>query len=231
MIRVVVVDDDVMAASVHRQYVERIPGYEVVGEAHTGAQALALVNELRPDLVLLDVYLPDISGLDVLRRMRQPDSAPVDVIAITSAKDVATLRRAMRGGVVQYLVKPFFFDTFKERLERYASLRTRLERMREASQAEIDRLYALLRTHGTDRLPKGISAPTLGAIVEVVRETHDELSASEVARLAGVSRGTARRYLEFLAETGSVELTLRYGSTGRPEHLYRWSQQAPVPSR
>jgi response regulator of citrate/malate metabolism len=231
VIRTLVVDDDFMAASVHRAYVERVAGFTVVGEAHTGTEALEHVKRLRPDLVLLDIYLPDMSGLEVLRRLREVDAAPVDVIAITSAKDVDTLRRAMQGGVIQYLVKPFFFDTFRERLERYAALRARMTRMRVADQHEIDKLYALLRTQGTTRLPKGISPPTLAAVVQVVRDASEELSASDVASEAGISRGTARRYLEFLAESGSVELTLRYGATGRPEHLYRWATDVTLRSR
>jgi response regulator of citrate/malate metabolism len=231
VIRTLVVDDDFMAASVHRAYVERVTGFTVVGEAHTGGEALEHVKRLRPDLVLLDIYLPDMSGLEVLRRLREIDAAPVDVIAITSAKDVDTLRRAMQGGVIQYLVKPFFFDTFRERLERYAALRARMTRLREADQQEIDKLYALLRTQGTARLPKGISPPTLAAVVQVVRDASEEVSATDVASEAGVSRGTARRYLEFLAESGSVELTLRYGATGRPEHLYRWATDVTLRSR
>jgi response regulator of citrate/malate metabolism len=221
MIRTLVVDDDYMAASVHRSYVERIAGFEVVGEAHSGREAIDAARRLRPDLVLLDIYLPDVSGLEVLRALREPGTPPVDVIAITSAKDVDTLRSAMQGGVIHYLVKPFFFDTFRERLEKYAALRVRMSRVREADQVEIDRLYSLLRAQGGGGLPKGISAPTLALVLEVVGDSEEELTAAEVARTAGISRGTARRYLEFLASSGSLELTLRYGSTGRPEHLYR----------
>ncbi len=230
MIRTVVVDDDYMAASVHRAYTERVHGFEVVGEAHNGRETLELVRRLRPDLVLLDIYLPDISGLDVLRALRAPDMPQVDVIAITSAKDVDTLRRAMQGGVIHYLVKPFFFDTFRERLDKYAALRTRLNRMREADQEEIDRLYGLLRAQGASGLPKGISSPTLSLVLQVLRDADDEISAADVAEQAGISRGTARRYLEFLASADSVELTLRYGATGRPEHLYRWAPAPKAPS-
>ena len=147
MIRTLVVDDDFMAAAVHRSFAEKVDGFEVVGEATTGGQALALVEELRPDLVLLDVYLPDMSGLEVMRRLRTAD-ASVDVIAITSAKDVGVVRGAMQQGVVHYLVKPFTFSTFRERLESYAILKARLERIEQADQHEIDRLYALLRTAG-----------------------------------------------------------------------------------
>jgi response regulator of citrate/malate metabolism len=221
VIRTLVVDDDFMAAAVHRSFVSRVPGFEVVGEATSGTAAVQLAAELRSDLVLLDIYLPDISGVEVMRRLRE-SAVPVDVIAITSAKDVATLRAAMHHGVVHYLIKPFTFATFRERLESYAALHARLHRLHEAEQQDVDRLYALLRTAGEDALPKGISAPTLGLVGGVVRDAGDELSATDVAERAGISRGTARRYLEFLAESGSLELTLRYGAAGRPEHLYRW---------
>lgn len=221
MIRTLVVDDDFLSASIHRSYVERVSGFEAVGEAHTAAEALEKVGRLRPDLMLLDIYLPDLSGLEVIRRLRQEDEA-VDVIAVTAAKDVKTLRAAMHGGVLHYLVKPFLFETFRDRLDRYAAMRDRFERLREANQGDVDHLFSLLRGSGTARLPKGISGPTLGLVVEATRAAEAELTATEVAERAGISRGTARRYLEYLASLGSVELRLRYGATGRPEHLYRW---------
>ncbi len=223
MIRTCVVDDDFMSASIHRSYVDRIGGFETVGEAHTGAEALELVRSLSPDLLLLDIYLPDMSGLDVIRRLRQDEDAAVDVMAVTAAKDVKTLRAAMQGGVVHYLVKPFVFETFRDRLERYGALKQRLDRLREASQGEVDHLFSLLRVEGRTHLPKGISAPTLTLVVEAARSSASEVSAIDVAERAGISRGTARRYLEYLESLGSVKLTLRYGATGRPEHLYRWS--------
>jgi response regulator of citrate/malate metabolism len=223
VIRTLVVDDDFMSASIHRSYVERVHGFAVVGEAHTGHEAVELVRRLKPDLVLLDIYLPDISGLDVLRLLRQVGDPPVDVIAVTAAKDVKTLRSAMQGGVVHYIVKPFLFETFKERLERYAALKGRLDRLREASQEDVDRLFSILRAQGDAGLPKGISAPTLSLVVEAVREAGEDVTAVDVAARAGISRGTARRYLEYLASSGALELTLRYGTTGRPEHLYRYA--------
>ena len=222
MIRTLVVDDDVMTASIHRSYVERVPGFEVIGEAHTGADALAQTRALHPDLVLLDIYLPDMSGIGVLRELRERGSH-VDVIAITAAKDVDTLRAAIHGGVVHYLVKPFFFDALRERLDSYRAHRSRLERLGQAEQADIDHVFSLLRTHGRTSLPKGISAPTLARVIETLRGAGGEATAVDVAERAGISRGTARRYLEYLAASGAAELSLRYGAAGRPEHLYRWT--------
>jgi response regulator of citrate/malate metabolism len=226
-IHTLIVDDDFMSASVHRSYTERLQGFTVVGEAHTGEEALALVRRLRPHLVLLDIYLPDMSGLEVMRRLRT-EALPVDVIAVTAAKDVETLRGAMQGGVLHYLVKPFLFDTFRERLERYATLKRRLEKMREANQEDVDKLFSLLRAEGRDGLPKGISSPTLGLVVEALRDANEALTAIEVGERAGISRGTARRYLDYLATVGTVELSLRYGAAGRPEHLYRWAAAQPA---
>jgi len=226
-IHTLIVDDDFMSASVHRSYTERLQGFTVVGEAHTGEEALALIRRLQPQLVLLDIYLPDMSGLEVMRLVRT-EGLPVDVIAVTAAKDVETLRGAMQGGVLHYLVKPFLFDTFRERLERYATLKRRLEKMREANQEDVDKLFSLLRVEGRDGLPKGISSPTLGLVVEALRDANDALTAIEVGERAGISRGTARRYLDYLATVGTVELSLRYGAAGRPEHLYRWAAAQPA---
>jgi response regulator of citrate/malate metabolism len=222
VIRIVVVDDDFRVAALHRVYAERVPGFSVVGEARTGADALALVDRVRPDLVLLDIYLPDISGLDVLRALREEGRPPLDVIAITAARDVQTLRAAMTGGVVHYLVKPFRYAAFEEKLQSFAAARTRMARMREADQAEIDRIFSLLRSAGpTAALPKGLSDTTLEVVVSVLLEHRSGLTAQAVAETTGISRVTARRYLDHLCGLGRAEVTLRYGNVGRPEHRYR----------
>lgn len=226
MIRTLIVDDDFMAVSVHRDFTEHVPGFTVVGDATTGQQALARVAELQPDLVLLDMYLPDLNGIEVLRRLRASQPSPVDVIAITAAKDVGMLRAALSLGVIHYIVKPFTFRTLRERLETYAAARTRLEHMRQAEQRDIDRLYGLLRTSTDDSLPKGISAPTLTRLVAALRDSAEGLSAAELSARTGMSPGVARRYLKFLSDSSAVDLDLRYGVAGRPEHRYRWVDEA-----
>jgi len=226
VIRTLVVDDDFMAVSIHREFVEKIAGFEVVGEATTGKEARRLVASLQPDLVLLDIYLPDENGIELMRELRAADAARVDVVAITSAKDVDVLRDAMRLGVVHYIVKPFTFKTFRERLESYAAARERLEGMRHAEQRDIDRLYGLLRTSSEASLPKGISPPTLELVASILRESGESISAVDLAARAGISQGVARRYLRFLEDSGAVDFTLRYGAAGRPEHLYHWTAAA-----
>jgi len=222
VIRTLVVDDDFMAVSVHRLFVERVPGFDVVGDATTGREARALVEQLRPDLLLLDIYLPDENGIELVRKLRA-GASPVDVIAITSAKDVDVLRDAMHLGVVHYIVKPFTFATFRERLETYAEAHRQLADMRQAEQRDIDRLYGLLRTSSEASLPKGISPPTLTLVASLLKRADTALSTAEVADRAGLSQGVARRYLRFLSDSGTIDFTLRYGAAGRPEHLYRWT--------
>jgi response regulator of citrate/malate metabolism len=218
-VRVLVVDDDFKVASIHRQYVERVDGFTVIGEAHTGSQALQLVAQLDPDLVLLDIYLPDMSGLDVMQRLQS--EGDIDVIAITAARDVATLRAAMRYGALHYLVKPFTFPALREKLASYASWASELEQTTITGQAEVDRLIGALRSDPPGReLPKGLSETTMNLIATIVRSSPCEVTAVDVAEAAGVSRVTARRYLDHLRRQNQVRVRSRYGVSGRPVHLY-----------
>ncbi len=222
MIRTLVVDDDYRVADLHCAYVERVSGFVVAGKAHGGIEALKQVDQLRPDLLLLDFYLPDLSGLEVLRRLREEDHPAVDVIAITAARDVEHLRGAMRGGVVHYLIKPFRLAGFEEKLSSYATAHARLARMKEADQVEVDRIFGTLRLGARGpALPKGLSEATLELVIQTLRTARPGLAAADVAHVAGLSRVTARRYLDHLCRLGSAEVTMRYGSPGRPEHRYR----------
>lgn len=223
MISVLVVDDDFMVARIHRGYVEKLPGFRVLGEAHTAAAALQSVQAQRPDLVLLDIYLPDRSGLEVLREVRAMAGVAPDVIVITAARDVETVRAAMHGGVANYLVKPFTFATFADRLERYAEGRRSLARGGELQQSDVDRAFELVRRSGPAPLPKGLSTTTCALVVEVLQAADGDLSAVETAERVGISRVSARRYLEHLSTTGQATQRPRYGSAGRPEHRYAWA--------
>jgi response regulator of citrate/malate metabolism len=219
-LRTLIVDDDFMVARIHRGYTERVPGFEVVGVAHSGADALTAVDRLQPDLVVLDIYLPDMSGLEVLRELRQRQ-APVDVIMVTAARDVTSVRAAMQGGALHYIVKPFDFARFREALEAYRRLVERGSGLGAVEQSDVDNMYAALRATPTATLPKGLNRPTLEMVLKYLNQRPDAASAQEVADGTGVSRATARRYLEFLESQGRTTLELRYGSAGRPEHRYR----------
>ncbi len=225
MISVLVVEDDLIAADAHRSYVERVPGFRVAGVVHGGREALRFLRDQPVDIVLLDFNLPDLHGLDVCRALRAAGST-ADVIAVTSARDLGTVRAAVSQGIVQYLLKPFTFRSLRDKLERYAEYREQLAGGGVAAgQAEVDRAYAALR--GVDRgtLPTGLADETLAAVARALQQAQGGLSAGEVAQRCGVSRVTARRYLEHLAESGSASRSPRYGGTGRPELEYRWTRR------
>lgn len=224
-VSVLVVDDDFMVARVHRTQVERTPGFTVVGEARTGAEALAAVRELRPDLVLLDVYLPDMSGLDVLRELRSGAAGAThetDVLVVTAARDVETVRGALRGGAVQYLIKPFDARTLRERLLEYARRSRELATLARPAQEDVDRVFGAGGAVAREpELPKGLTAQTAALVRQALAECPEGLSASECAARIGLSRASTRRYLEHFLASGLAEVTLRYGTAGRPERRYR----------
>jgi response regulator of citrate/malate metabolism len=222
MIRTLIVEDDALVAEVHASYVERVPGFAVAGVAHRAAEALELLASRSVDLVLLDFHLPDVKGLDMLRVLHARSATPVDVIAVTAARDPEIIRQAIAQGVSQYLVKPFAFATFADKLERYARYRAQVDDASEPDQAEVDALIGTLRGPTARALPKGLNATTLDRVRDAVRDAEAPLTASDVAGRCGLSRVTARRYLEHLAVEGVVTLSMRYGGTGRPEHLYAW---------
>jgi response regulator of citrate/malate metabolism len=221
-IDVLVVDDDFMVARVHRTFVERVEPFRVVGVASTGEQAAAAVDELRPDLVLLDLYLPDVFGLDVIPRLRTAGH-DCDVMVISAAREADTVRGAARHGVVDYLLKPFEFEELRSRLQRYAAQRGRLLTAVVQSQADVDRVLAgASAPPAVGALPKGMSVETADLIERTLRAADGTLSATECATLAGISRVSARRYLEYFHATGTADVSLRYGVAGRPERRYSW---------
>ncbi|WP_455904659.1 response regulator [Microbacterium sp.] len=224
MIRTLIVDDDALTLELHRSYLERIDGFVVGGECTGARAALTAVLEQPPDepfdLVLLDITMPDGSGIDVLRGLRAR-AAAVDVIAITGVRDAATVRQMAALGVYQYLVKPFPFAVFHERLAAYRTYREQARSTAgEATQAEIDALLG--RTTGTIPIPKGLSAATLQKVTSELRSSGAPVSASEAAARLGMSRVSVRRYLEHLTDSGIISRSARYGARGRPETEYRW---------
>lgn len=224
-IQVLVVEDDPVAADAHALYVSRVPGFEVAAIAHSRADAARELDRTPVDLILLDLYLPDGSGLALLRALRAGGHT-TDVFAVTSARDLTVIREGVSLGVVQHVLKPFTFPALRDRLRRYAEFRTSAGTAggEAGSQAEVDRTLSALRpAPETGTLPKGLSAPTLEAVTQALRSAEENgLTASEAAAELGVNRITARRYLEHLVESGSAARKPQYGQVGRPELCYRW---------
>ncbi|GAA2392671.1 response regulator [Nonomuraea africana] len=214
MIRVLVVEDEEFTAEANRVFVERVEGFTVAGVARSGGEALRFLRRTEVDLILLDLYLPDMHGLEVCRAVRAAGLS-CDVIAVTSARDLAVVRNAVALGVAQYLLKPFTFATLREKLNRYAAFRASEGEV--TGQGDVDRALATLR--GPSALPKGMTQDTLDAVCAELRRS--PMSAQAVGAAIGVSRVTARRYLEHLVDTGSADRVPQYGGVGRPELLYR----------
>lgn len=220
ILRTVIVDDDEEVAALHARFVAVHPAFEVVATAHSGPEALRLIERHRPDLVLLDFDLPGLSGLEVLRDFRALGGQQPEVIAVTAARDVESVRQARSAGIQHYLVKPFTSANLRARLDDVARDRLALLDSRatdELAQRDID---ALMRSGSRGRpqqapLPKGLSAPTL-ATVEGALAGAPNSSAAEIAVLSGLSRVSARRYLEYLVAVQRAAKSLDYETAGRP---------------
>ncbi|KNY07906.1 response regulator [Microbacterium sp. GCS4] len=241
-IRVLVADDDPGARALHGRFIAETPGFVLVGTAGTGAAALAQVTD-DVDLLLLDMRLPDISGVEVLHRLRARSAEGPDVLVISSSRDQVTVRQALAAHVVGYLIKPFTQEVLQQRLEDYQArrrIRDLVEQERPLAQGEVDRLLATGSIRLTDRaakgspataaerpegLPKGLAEVTMARVVAAL-DPVASMSASEVAATCALSRATARRYLDHLVATGVIDLAHRYGKRGRPQVLYRL---APAP--
>jgi response regulator of citrate/malate metabolism len=219
MITVLVVDDDFRVARIHSAFVDRVDGFHTVGLANSGGEVWESVHRLKPDLILLDLYLPDVFGLDLINQLRVA-GVDADVIVISAANESETIERAVKLGVANYLLKPFTLQDLAARLRDYQDQLTSSPRTI-ADQAAVDRIFGRTGTHPAAQLPKGMSPETADLIVAVLQGQEAELSAQELADVVGISRVSARRYLEHFVNLGRVQVSLRYGSPGRPERRYR----------
>ena len=223
-VRVLVVEDEAVAAETHAAYVGRVDGFEVAAVARSARDAHRLLREdTTIQLVLLDLNLPDGHGLRLVQQLHAEQQTP-DVLAVTAARDAQVVRRAIALGIVGYLIKPFTFAMFRDKLEAYAAYRAEASATpQQVAQHEVDELLGALRPRTTaTAYPEGINGETLRAVVDCLRAAGDARSASEVASETGVSRVTARRYLEHLYAQGSASRSARYVTSGRPEMAYRW---------
>ena len=221
-LRVLIIDDDVRIAEIHRQYVEKIEGFEVVGISNNLEDAQCQLDVLEPDLLLLDIFFPEGNGLGFLKKARMHNKK-VDVIPITAAKEVNLFNEAIHGGVFDYILKPVVFSRFQKTLERYQQTKNQLLNIDQLDQSEVDRA---LHTANEDwgrfkELPKGIDKLTLEKVQQVLSSVLSPgLTSEEVASQIGASRTTVRRYLEYLVSQMILNVDISYGGVGRPERRY-----------
>ncbi|MCL4441656.1 MAG: response regulator [Firmicutes bacterium] len=221
----IIIEDDPMVAEINKTFVNSVPGFTVVGTAGTAGDGIEKTVLLKPELALVDVYLPDQSGLSLLKELRKLN-VPTDAILITAAHDSETIEFAFRYGAVDYILKPFKFQRLKTALESYSLMRMKLYTMESLSQQEIDRLKdsrhpAAAEDEGLGEIPKGLNDLTMKQVLLYMIKSPVAMSAEEVAERLGLARVTARRYLEYLEAIGRVTVDLQYGSVGRPIKKYR----------
>ena len=224
MINVLIVDDDAMVAELNQRYLEQVDGFRCLASVSTLQQAQTLITgaDQPIDLVLLDIYMQQENGLDLLPTLRAV-SEQTDVIIISSASDVPTVKKAMKYGVVDYLIKPFQFARFEQALIGYRQERTLLDRHEHVVQSEVDSLLRHTGAPGVHkRLPKGLTAVTLRTICEWIEQhQQQEFSTDTLANEIKISRVSCRKYLIYLAEAGTLHTSIFYGSAGRPAYQYR----------
>ncbi|MCK8817516.1 response regulator [Natroniella sulfidigena] len=232
-IKVLIVEDDPMVSHINRRYTEKISDFVVLKEVNFDQETIVAEADLQEaDLLLLDIYLPIKDGITLLKEIRSSDH-DIDVIIISAAKDADRINKAMQLGVIDYLIKPFTFDRFKDSLLKYKRLRTDLGAKSSFKQEEVDQLldanYELQEGDSSSKeeinfarnLPKGLNNKTLDKIKEFMLNEADEFTTKKIAEKINLSRVTVQRYLKYMADIGMVELRREYGTVGRPRHYYK----------
>ncbi|WP_028403005.1 response regulator [Ectobacillus panaciterrae] len=224
-IEVLIVEDDLRIAEIHRRFTEKIKGFQVVGTATTGAEAKEWIELVQPQLVLLDVYLPDMRGIELVGFIRQ-HFQDIDIIMVTAASEVDIVRHALRGGAFDYITKPLTFDRFKNSLESYQSKWEQLNQNDKLSPDQIESLWHIGQPRiQEDHSPKGIDSLTLDKILGCISSIGQSgITAGMLSKELGVSSSTARRYLEYLISQRKIYAELIYGQVGRPERRYFQTQ-------
>jgi len=225
MIDVMIIEDDEVATKIYGQFIRKTEGFRVIASTSTGVQTKEVLNVVKPNLVLLDVYLPDINGIELLWEMRKIHRG-IDVILITASNDADTVSEAIRGGAFGYMIKPISIDQFVSTLQSYSIAHRKLKHTGEMSQNEVDSLFykkAAPKLNGIEMndLPKGIDKITLKNVKDKIRAHAEIINTDELASLIGSSHSTARKYLEYLVFIGELDVKITYGTVGRPERKYK----------
>jgi response regulator of citrate/malate metabolism len=219
-IRVMIVEDDFMVARINRDLTHQISGFRVVKVAGTAREALDTLEKEPVDLVMLDVYLPDRTGVELLKAFRRGDH-PVDVVMITAAHDAPTVEESMRYGIFDYIIKPFSFDRYKACLVNYRKQKAAISRQKTLSQERVNEFTGFQDVpRSRDGFPKGIQEQTLQRVEEAIGKFGPNFSIHDLLDVLPLSRATNRRYLEFLTDAGVLEKSLAYRKVGRPTVLY-----------
>ena len=217
-LKVFLVEDDPMVLELNKKFLNRLTGFKITGEAQSGNEALKKISKMKPNLILLDMYLPDMTGIELLHKIRN-ESIPCDVIIVTAASDAKTVQQVVRMGAFDYLLKPFRFERFREALIKYQRTTKLFPNSQILKQEEIDKwLGHSIQEEIT--LPKGLNEITMKQILDALIEYNEPITSEHLAQNVGMARVTVRRYLDFLANSEKVFINLKYGTVGRPTKYY-----------
>jgi len=220
MYKVLIVEDDPMVAMINEQYVNKNGDFEVAGRCRNGQEALDFLETQKVDLIILDVFMPYMDGIETLKKIREKQ-IDVEAIMVTAANDTSTLEETMHLGVIDYLVKPFAYERFQIALEKYSSKISALKGNSVLDQHNIDSIISGSSKTAEKDYPKGIQEKTLHLILEKLDSSQVWHDGDSIAEAAGLSSVTVRRYMNFLVENGKVIEDINYGTGGRPRMLYR----------
>lgn len=220
MYKVLIVEDDPMVAMINEQYVKKSKEFIVVGKCSDGKSALSFLESNEVNLIILDVYMPHMSGVELLKIIREKQ-IPVDVIMVTAANDRTTLEDTLHLGIIDYLVKPFAYERFKMALEKYSVHMKMLDDVNVLNQQNIDYIMEKSRQKNEGLHPKGIQSATLNNIYRCMQKAEGWKSAEYIANETGLSIVTIRRYMAYLVETGQMLERINYETGGRPCFLYK----------
>ncbi|MBU5266840.1 response regulator [Virgibacillus proomii] len=223
MIKIVIAEDDFRVASIHEQFLSQIDDVKVVGKALNGEETMKVIQDREVHLLLLDIYMPDILGIDLLPKIRNLSSS-IDIIMITAATDIDMVKNSLNYGVFDYIIKPLKMERFLETIEKYKQKRKLIQSHVCVGQKEVDQLF-MAKASQTEKavrnnLPKGIDPLTLEKVKAIIKQGRKGITAEEMSEKMGASRTTARRYLEYLTSMKEVKAELQYGIVGRPERIY-----------
>jgi len=228
VINVLLIEDDPMVREVNRQFIEQIKGFSLVGYASNGIEGIQKIKQLNPELVFMDIFMPEQDGITSLRKIRELD-LPVDVITVTAANDMETVKQILHLGVFDYIMKPFSFERVKGTLDNYLHFNKQTQTERELTQGELDQLFHYrdgqtildqsVTLKSEKNLPKGFNRTTLEKVVHFLQSV-DGASAEGVASGIGIARVTARRYLDYLEKQEEITMDVHYGGIGRPINYY-----------
>ncbi|KRV45820.1 MULTISPECIES: response regulator [Bacillus] len=223
MIKVLIAEDDFRIAAIHESYIQKVQGFQVAGKAKSAKDLWEALQKEQVDLILLDVYMPDELGTNLLPLLRERHPE-VDVIIITAATETMLLRDALHYGVVHYLIKPVTAQKFTQVLTEYKEKRELINSKDEVNQTMIDLFFGQIQEESQQKderdLPTGINSLTLDKVKTFMAAERNGITAEELGEKMGASRTTARRYVEYLVTTGECRAELAYGIIGRPERKY-----------